>query len=88
MEQLEKCRPLSSVQNWLSQHQWVQSHVEIIFQYLLPFNFNKKYTEGPRIMQNLQYWDFRGSPTIAKIPQLHVRKPKMAVVESTVVKIV
>ena len=59
VEQLEKCRPLSSVQNWLSKQQWVQSNFEIIFQYLLPFNFNKKYTEGPRLTRILGIQNLR-----------------------------
>ena len=35
-EQLEKCRPLSSEQNWLSKQKWVQNHFENIFQYYFP----------------------------------------------------
>ena len=47
MEQLEKCRPLSSVQNWLSKQQWVQSHFEIIFQYfhLISITSMKEYSK-------------------------------------------
>ena len=41
---------------------------------------------GTSITRNLHQWDYREFPTDAKIPCLHVQKPKIAVVGSAVVK--